>query len=218
MAADLKGLIQESLGPLPRVCQEQVLLDLERARMTAEDARADAARMARRTRTLMNEARAIAMSSVITGGMTRRDLRDALIETSDAIGDAIRATNQHHVTDEESDIDEEEPDDTVMAADEMSDEEEGEDVALLDARPLITPRWREENSEEWDRLWNLNRTEECPVCHRRPDIWDGPMNSHVATRCTHWACVYCWERIAQRDMRCPVCGDDLSEWLRVSGH
>ena len=39
MASDLKGLIQESLGPLPRVCQEQVILDLERARMTAEDYR-----------------------------------------------------------------------------------------------------------------------------------------------------------------------------------
>ena len=39
MASDLSGLIQESLGPLPRVCQEQVLLDLERARMTAEDYR-----------------------------------------------------------------------------------------------------------------------------------------------------------------------------------
>ena len=44
MASDLKGLIQESLGPLPRVCQEQVLLDLERARMTAEDYRQGNAR------------------------------------------------------------------------------------------------------------------------------------------------------------------------------
>ena len=89
--------------------------------------------------------------------------------------------------------------------------------ATTDTRPLITPRWREENGEEWDRLWNLNRTEECPVCHEKPDIWDGPMNSDVATRCTHWACVFCWERIAQRDKRCPVCRDDLSEWLARRG-
>ena len=33
------SIIKEALGPLPRVCQEQVLLDLERARMTAEDLR-----------------------------------------------------------------------------------------------------------------------------------------------------------------------------------
>ena len=85
--------------------------------------------------------------------------------------------------------------------------------ATTDTRPLITPRWRQENSEEWDRLWILNRTEECPVCHEKPDIWDGPMNSDVASRCTHWACVSCWARIAQRDKRCPVCRDDLSVWL-----
>ena len=39
MASDLKELIKESLGPLPRVCHEQVMLDMERARMTAEDYR-----------------------------------------------------------------------------------------------------------------------------------------------------------------------------------
>ena len=102
--------------------------------------------------------------------------------------------------------------------DEMSDEEEEEEEAMdeeedEDTRPLITPRWRQENSEEWDRLWNLNRTEECPMCHETQVIWDGPMNSDVASRCTHWACVSCWARIAQRDKRCPVCRDDLSVWL-----
>ena len=44
MALDLKGLVKDCLGPLPRVCQEQVLLDLERARMTAEDYRRGNAR------------------------------------------------------------------------------------------------------------------------------------------------------------------------------
>ncbi len=34
---DLKNMVQDCLGPLPRVCQEQVLLDMERARMQAED-------------------------------------------------------------------------------------------------------------------------------------------------------------------------------------
>ena len=130
MASDLKGLIQESLGPLPRVCQEQVMLDLERARMTAEDARADAARMARRTRTLMNEARAIAMSSVITGGMTRRDLRDALIETSDALGEAIGARNRE--TDEEMS----DEDDTVMAAEEESESDDDDALHCVVCRNI----------------------------------------------------------------------------------
>ena len=39
MASELSAMIKESLGPLPRVCQEQVMLDMERARMTAEDYR-----------------------------------------------------------------------------------------------------------------------------------------------------------------------------------
>ena len=82
-----------------------------------------------------------------------------------------------------------------------------------DTRPLITPRMREENKQEWDRLWHLNKTEECPVCHEKPDIWNGPMNSDVPTRCTHWACVGCWERIEENDKRCPVCRDDLTDWF-----
>ena len=87
-------------------------------------------------------------------------------------------------------------------------------TAPADMRPLITPRWRDENPQEWDRLWNLSIRDVCPVCHERPDVRDGPMNSDVPTRCTHWACVGCWEQIAQRDMRCPICRDDLSHWLQ----
>ena len=36
--ARLGSIVKEALGPVPQVCQETVLLDLERARMTAEDA------------------------------------------------------------------------------------------------------------------------------------------------------------------------------------
>ena len=82
-----------------------------------------------------------------------------------------------------------------------------------DPRPLITPQFREQNNVEWLRLWDLNRTEECPVCHERPDMWDMPMNSDIPTRCTHWICVECWSRINDRDKRCPICRDDLTDWL-----
>ena len=37
---DIGDIVKASLGPLPTVCQEQVVLDLERARMQAEDNRA----------------------------------------------------------------------------------------------------------------------------------------------------------------------------------
>ena len=40
--ARLCSIVKEALGPMPRVCQETVLLDLERARMTAEDLRSAA--------------------------------------------------------------------------------------------------------------------------------------------------------------------------------
>jgi hypothetical protein len=37
---DIGDIVKAALGPLPTVCQEQVLLDLERAKMQAEDERA----------------------------------------------------------------------------------------------------------------------------------------------------------------------------------
>ena len=81
-----------------------------------------------------------------------------------------------------------------------------------DTRPIITDDWREAHPNEWQRLWD-DRPEECPVCHERPDVWDGPMNSDVPSRCTHWACVGCWRRIAGRDRRCPICRTSLRGWL-----
>ena len=79
----------------------------------------------------------------------------------------------------------------------------------MDDRPLITPQWRAEHPVEWQRLWDQQARNECPVCHKKLDIWDGPMNSDVPTRCNHWACVACWAEISQRDRR-----DDLTVWLR----
>ena len=42
---DIKELVKATLGPIPTVCQEQVMLDMERARMQAEDDRAARIRM-----------------------------------------------------------------------------------------------------------------------------------------------------------------------------
>ena len=37
---DIGDIVKATLGPLPTVCQEQVMLDMERARMQAEDNKA----------------------------------------------------------------------------------------------------------------------------------------------------------------------------------
>ena len=42
---DIKELVKATLGPIPTVCQEQVMLDMERAKMQAEDDRAALIRM-----------------------------------------------------------------------------------------------------------------------------------------------------------------------------
>ena len=70
--------------------------------------------------------------------------------------------------------------------------------------------WREQHPQSWVRLWDRHRPEECPVCLQVPDLWDGPLNSDVPTRCSHWACVDCWARVAEYDGRCPVCREDVS--------
>ena len=89
----------------------------------------------------------------------------------------------------------------------------GGEPPRVDTRPLVTQRMFQEDREQYDRLWSMNEVEECPVCFERADVWDSPMNSDIPTRCTHWICVPCWETIATRNKRCPVCREDLSVWL-----
>ena len=102
MASDLKELVKECLGPLPRGFQDQITLDLERARMTAEDARALAeqrywanARMEddmEVSRDLIEEARQTAITAANSGG-TRYNFRVALIGVNNTLVHAWRATN-----------------------------------------------------------------------------------------------------------------------------
>ena len=118
MASDLKELIKESLGPLPRVCQEHVLLDMERARMFAEDARAATeqwycakARLDHRvevSRDLIEEARQTAITAADSGG-TRENFRVALINVNNTLVDARRATDS---TDSEMDSESDQESDT----------------------------------------------------------------------------------------------------------
>ena len=110
--------------------------------------------------------------------------------------------------------DEDAPSDSEFSDDEESQDDEEPQV---DTRPLITPTWRQENPQEWKRLWD-NRSATCPVCFEgdfsTDRLWDGPMNSDVPTRCTHWVCTECWREINDGDRKCPICRDDVSSWLR----
>ena len=104
MASDLKELVKESLGPLPRICQEQVLLDMERARMIAEDAHVATERAKARLehqvevlQDLIEEARQTAITAADSGG-TRENFRVALININNTLVDAWRATDSEMET------------------------------------------------------------------------------------------------------------------------
>ena len=134
MASDLKELVKESLGPLPRVCQEQVLLDMERARMFAEDAHAATerwycakARLDHRvevSRGLIEEARQTAITAADSGG-TRENFRVALINVNNTLVDAQRATDG---TDSEMESESDQESDTRQ--DEMETETESDTVRV----------------------------------------------------------------------------------------
>ena len=120
MASDLQGLVKECLGPHLRVCPEQVVRDMERARMTAEDYRQGNApflgsqtwrqelieqiRRLDATETLMEQARQTAIQAVDLRG-TREDLRVALIRVNNTLVDARRATWGGDETEDEEEED-----------------------------------------------------------------------------------------------------------------
>ncbi len=91
------------------------------------------------------------------------------------------------------------------------------DLELLDShpRPLLTKEWREENEQEWNRL--CQPPSECPICFESPiggafgKKWDGPIMGDEPTRCTHLLCNRCWDALPE--MLCPICRDDVSEWM-----
>ena len=89
-------------------------------------------------------------------------------------------------------------------------------VVPVDTRPIITWDWINANPDEFERLYD-SRPAECPVCFvsRPREYMDAAFCADdMNVRCTHWACLDCWQQIARRDRRCPFCRDDLSAWLR----
>ena len=84
VTATLGNIVAQAVGPLPQVCQEQVLLDMERARMSAEDLR-------------------IRMNTVVE---IIRFVNFGALTQEDAIG-ALRVELSQYMSVEESDEDDE---------------------------------------------------------------------------------------------------------------
>ena len=97
-----------------------------------------------------------------------------------------------------------EPRDGILRIDATAD-----DFELMDTRPLLTKDWKEENPEEWERI--SSNAEHCPICLQTPQKWDGPCLGDVPTRCSHLLCENCWEMLPES--KCPLCRDDISEWI-----
>lgn len=54
----------------------------------------------------------------------------------------------------------------------------------------------------------------CLSCGDEKILLDGPSNSDVETNCTCFLCVRCWQEVFDSgDFTCPVCSEDVSEWL-----
>ena len=150
MASDLKELVKESLGPLPRVCQEQVLLDMERARMFAEDAHAATerwycakARLDHRvevSRDLIEEARHTAITAADSGG-ARENFRVALINVNNTLVDARRALTGSDSTSSEMESESDQESDTRQ--DEMETETESDTVPRTSFCEVCDNYWDE---------------------------------------------------------------------------
>ena len=85
-------------------------------------------------------------------------------------------------------------------------------------RPVLSPHLQDVARPFWQEKWDQHKNDPCPVClaeHGGNDVWDGPMNSDIPTRCNHWLCTACWDGVAnagQGQVRCPVCREDVTDW------
>ena len=81
----------------------------------------------------------------------------------------------------------------------------------------VNRQWIAQNIDKFKEL--LGKSEECPVCYESlsQKEADSPLLSDLPSKCTHWLCKQCWERVASTNTECPICREDLSSWLLQNG-
>jgi hypothetical protein len=56
----------------------------------------------------------------------------------------------------------------------------------------------------------------CPVCGIIGATYDGPYYPNETDKCADRLCIDCWMDVyASCDHRCPICTQDVSEWIRA---
>ena len=81
----------------------------------------------------------------------------------------------------------------------------------------VNRQWIAQNIDKFKEL--LGKSEECPVCYESlsQKEADSPLLSDLPSKCTHWLCKQCWEKVASTNAECPICREDLSSWLLQNG-
>ena len=78
----------------------------------------------------------------------------------------------------------------------------------------VDRRWIAQNLEKYKELLEKRPTE-CPVCYESfsGKDSDSPLLSDIPSKCTHWLCKECWQKVASTNAECPICREDLAPWL-----
>ena len=83
----------------------------------------------------------------------------------------------------------------------------------------VSRSWIAGNLEKYKELLD-RRPAECPVCYESLAQREAasPLLSDIPSRCTHFLCKECSQKIATLDAECPICREDLRPWLVQEGN
>ena len=79
----------------------------------------------------------------------------------------------------------------------------------------ITREWIVNNLATFQEIL-AQKQAECPICYESFEDKEAtsPLLSDTPSKCTHWACKGCWEKISNhRGGLCPFCREDLRAWF-----
>ena len=81
----------------------------------------------------------------------------------------------------------------------------------------VNRQWTAQNLDRYKELLERRPTH-CPVCYesfsgKDKANADSPLLSDIPSKCTHWLCKACWEKVASTNAECPICREYLSAWL-----